>query len=309
MDRGQLYQFFYFLFDFPPILSQVYRSTSPKEQTSQYFRFTQVGKCQKLTKHQIHCSNNRHRISQQVALGDRVEATQVSKARGTNVHTVRPLASITDNVHAHLALWCLDGGVCVAWWDGVSLGVQQEVVDEGLHVLLHGGTRGRGDLVVLNLDGTRGHLVEALVDDAEGLAELLHSAEVSVVAVAINTDWHVELDLVIGVIGRRLADVPWNTGSSEHDTREREVESIGGGDDTDATETVDPNTVVRQHLFGFVDTVAELGGPLVDVIEETDGDILGNTTRSDVRGVETGARDTLIEFLVLEDGWLACVLI
>lgn len=214
------------------------------------------------------------------------------------MHTVRPLASITDDVNAHLALWCLDGGVCVAWWDGVSLGVQQEVVDEGLHVLLHGGTGRRGDLVVLNLDGAGRHLVEALVDDAEGLAELLHSAEVSVVAVAIDTDWHIELDLVIGVIGGRLADVPWDSGSSEHDTREGEVEGVSGGDDTDTTETVDPDTIVRQHLFGFVDTVAELGGPLVDVIEEADGNVLRDTTRSDVCGVKTGARDTLIEFLV-----------
>lgn len=37
MDRGQLYQFFHFLFDFPPILSQVYRSTSPKEQKKSVF--------------------------------------------------------------------------------------------------------------------------------------------------------------------------------------------------------------------------------------------------------------------------------
>lgn len=29
-DRGQLYSFFYFVFDFSPILSQVYRSTSPR---------------------------------------------------------------------------------------------------------------------------------------------------------------------------------------------------------------------------------------------------------------------------------------
>lgn len=301
MDHGQLYHFFhflYFLFDFPLLLSQVYRSTSPKEQNSQYFRSTQVRKRQKLTKHQIHCSNNRHGVSQQVALGDRIETTQVSESRGTDVHTVWPLASVTDNVHAHLALWCLDDRVRVAWGDDVSLGVQKEVVDEGLHVLLHGGTGRRGDLVVLDLDGAGGHLVEALVDDAEGLAELLHSAEISVVAVAIHTDWHIELDLVVRVIGGGLADVPWDSGSSEHDTGEGEIESIGGGDDTNATETVDPNAVVRQHFFGLVDTVTELGGPLVDVIEKADGDVLGDTTWSDVCGVETSARDTLIEFLV-----------
>lgn len=240
-----------------------------------------------------------------MALGDCVEAAQVSKARGTDVHTVWPLTSVTHDVHTHLALWCLDGGIRVAWWNGVSLGVQQEVVDEGLHVLLHGSTRRRGDLVVLNLDGAGGHLVEALVDDAEGLAEFLHSAEVSVVAIAIDTDWHIEFDFAISVIRRRLANVPWDSGSSEHNTREGEVESISGGDDTDTTKTVDPDTVVCQHFFGFIDTVAELGGPLVDVVEQADGDILGDATGSDVCGVETGARDTLIEFLFWEDGLLA----
>ena len=37
-----------------------------------------------------------------------------------------------------------------------------EVVNEGLHALLHGRTRGRGDLVVIDLDSTGRHLVETL---------------------------------------------------------------------------------------------------------------------------------------------------
>lgn len=298
MDHGQLYQFFDFFFDSPQYYHKSTGQPHLRNKIVSIVSFLRLEIVKKLTKHQIHCSNDCHRISQQVTLGDCVETTQVSKARCTNVHTVWPLASVTDNVHAHLALWCLNGGVRVAWWDDVSLGVQKEVVDKRLHVLLHCGTRRRGDLVVLDLDGTGGYLVDTLVDDAERLAELLHSAEVSVVAVAIDTDWHIELDLVIGVIGGGLADIPRNSRSSKHNTREGEVESIGGGDNTNTTKTVDPDTVVRQHFFGLVDTVAELGGPLVDVIEQADGDILRDATRSDVCGVETGARDTLIEFLV-----------
>jgi hypothetical protein len=171
------------------------------------------------------------------------------------------------------------------------------VVDEGFHVLLHGSTGWRGDFVVLDADRTSRHLVEALVDDAQGLAELLHTAQVTVVAVAVDTDRHVELDLAVRVIGGALADIPGNTRTTEHDTGEGEVESIGGRDDTDTTETVDPDTVVRQHLLGLVDTVTELGGPLVDIIEEANGNILMNTAGTDIGGVETGTRDSLIEFL------------
>jgi hypothetical protein len=54
-------------------------------------------------------------------------------------------------------------------------------MDQGLHGFLHGRS-GRGyDLLVVNLDGTEGHLVETLRDDSEGFTEFLNSAEVSVV--------------------------------------------------------------------------------------------------------------------------------
>jgi hypothetical protein len=70
------------------------------------------------------------------------------------------------------------------------------VVDEGFHRFLHGCT-GRGDdLVVIDLDGSGWHLVEALpvswvscsdematylIDDPQRLSEFLYSTQVSVV--------------------------------------------------------------------------------------------------------------------------------
>jgi hypothetical protein len=53
------------------------------------------------------------------------------------------------------------------------------MVDERLHGLFHGGSRGRGNLVVVDLDNTERHFVQALVDDSKRLSHLLHSAEVS----------------------------------------------------------------------------------------------------------------------------------
>lgn len=260
---------------------------------------------QLLTEHQIHRSNHGHSISKQVASRDVVKATQVCETGGTDVAAVWPLATVTDKIHSHLSLGSLDHGIRLTRWHGVTLGVKQEVVDQGLHVLLHGGTRGRGDLVVFDSYRSSGHVVQTLVDDTEGLAEFLHAAQVSVVAVTVDADWDIKFDLVICVVRLALSDIPRHTGTSKHDTGERKVESICSRHNTDTLQSVDPNTVVRQHLFSFVNTVAELGGPLVNVVEKAHGDILVNTTGADVCSVQTGTRYTFVEFLF---GWLAdCV--
>ena len=71
------------------------------------------------------------------------------------------------------------------------------------------------------------------MDDVEGLAELLHTAQVSVVAVAIDADGNVEVDLVVCVVRLALPDIERHAGASEHDTGEGEVERLGGRDNTD----------------------------------------------------------------------------
>lgn len=242
-------------------------------------------------------TNNSHSIGQQVTTGNLVESTQVGKTRSTDLAPVGSLATITDQVHGHLALGSLNGRVGLTRRHRVTLSVQKEVVDQSLHVLLHGSTRRRRHLVVLNLDGARGHLVQALVDDAEGLTELLHTAEVAVVAVTVDTNGDVELDLVVGVVGLGLADIPWHTGTTEHDTGETHVQCIRSVDNANTLGSGLPDTVVCEKFFGLIDTVTELSGPLVDIVQKTDWDILRDTTRADVGGVETGTGNTLVEFL------------
>jgi hypothetical protein len=232
-----------------------------------------------------------------VTLGDVIETTQVGKTRSANVASVWSLATIRNDVHTHLTLRGLDGRVGLTRRNGVALGVEQEVVNKSLHVLLHGGSRRRRDLVVLNTDGTCGHLVEALVDNAERLSKLLHSAKVSVVAVTVSSNGNVELNLVVGIIGLVLSDIERNTRTSKHNTSEGKVQGLSGGNNTNTPQSLNPDTVISQHLLGLVDSVAELGSPLVNIVEKANGDILMNTTGSNVGSVETGAGNTLVEFL------------
>jgi hypothetical protein len=171
------------------------------------------------------------------------------------------------------------------------------VVNQSLHVLLHGSTRRGHDLVVLDADGTSGHLVQALLDNAERLTELLHTAQVTVVAVTVDTNGNIELDLVVGIIRLRLADIPGNTGATEHDTSEGHVQSISSVNDTNTLGSGLPDTVIRKQLLSLIDTVTELGGPLVDIIQKAERNVLGDTTGANVGSVETGTRNTLVEFL------------
>jgi hypothetical protein len=103
--------------------------------------------------------------------------------------------------------------------------------------------------------------------------------------------------LVICVIRLALADIPWDTGTTKHHASKAKVECFSSGHDSDVLGTPNPDAVVCEKFFGFVNTIAELGRPLIDVVQKTYGDILRYTAGPDICGMETGAGNTLIEFL------------
>lgn len=228
---------------------------------------------------------------------DLIKAAQMRETGGADLAPIRPFAAIADDKDAHLALGRFDGAVGFPGRDGIAFGEEEEVVDECFHVLLHRCAGGRGDFVVFHSDGTGRHLVEALMDDAEGLPEFFHAAEVAVVAISVNAHGHVEVYLIVGIVRLAFPHVPGDARAAEHDARERVVESVGGGDDTDALGAAFPDAVVCEEFFGFVDAVAELGCPLVDVIEEADREIRVHAAGANVGRMETGAGHTFVEFL------------
>lgn len=227
---------------------------------------------------------------------DLIKPAQVREARRPDLAPVRPLAPVAHHIDAHLALGRLNRAVRLPRRDSVPLGEQQEMMNQRFHILFHRGARRRGNLVILDLDGTRGHLIQALVNDAEGLTEFFHAAEVAIVAVAVDADGDVEVDAVVGVVGGGFAHVPRHAGATEHDAGEGEVERLGRAHLADALGAPFPYAVVGQELFGFVDAVAELRRPLVDVVQEAEGNVLRDAAGADVRGVEPGAGDALVEF-------------
>src|SRR3546814_15781451 len=81
-------------------------------------------------------------------------------------------------------------------------------MDQRFHRLLHLAALGRDDLAVEARDRARGHVAQALLDDARRLIDFLHADHEAVVAVAARADRNVDFHRGLGVIGLRLAAIP-----------------------------------------------------------------------------------------------------
>ncbi len=219
----------------------------------------------------------------------------MSESRRSNVTSVRFARAIGDQVHAHLALGRLDGRVGVTGRHLVALGEQLKVVNQRLHGLLHLGTTRRHHLVIVGAHLAHGHLVQALLDDAQALSHLLHADQVAIVGVAVDADGHVELDLVVGVVRLTLAQVPLDARAAQHGAAEAQVERVLGRHDADADRARSPQAIRREQVFYFVQALTELADERVNVVHETDGQVVGDSARTNVSGVETRARHSLVE--------------
>jgi hypothetical protein len=94
-----------------------------------------------------------------MASANLVHRPQVRKTRRADLTPVWPLAPITHDKDTHLTLRRLDRTICLPRRHRIPLRIQQEMVNQRLHVLLHGSSWRWHDLVILDLDSTRRHFV------------------------------------------------------------------------------------------------------------------------------------------------------
>src|SRR6185312_13774903 len=146
-----------------------------------------------LAEHDVERADDRHHIGKHVPAAHRVDRLEKGEARRADFATIGAIAAVGDEIDAELALGRFDGGVGLAGGHVIALGVELEEVDKRLHRALHLDARRRRDFVVVDHHRARGHFLEALTDDAQALAHLLHAYEVARPAIAVPADRHVEL--------------------------------------------------------------------------------------------------------------------
>ena len=205
-----------------------------------------------------------------MAAGHFVHAGQVSIARGTNLHAVGFVRPIGNEVNAELALRVLDGGVGFARRNVNAFGEELEVVNQLFHVGFHVFAGRRRHLVVLGDDRTRilAQPLNTLLDDAVGLEHFLHPDQVAIIAVAIDPDRHVEINLVVGGVGLLLAQIPGKTRTAEHGAREAHLQRTLGADHADIDQALFPDPVVGQQRMVLAVILREAVGEILEEVEQ-----------------------------------------
>src|SRR5262249_40875851 len=152
-----------------------------------------------------------------------------------------------DEIDAELALWRFNRRIGLARWHVKAFGVELEVVNQRLHGALHLASPRRRYLVIGRTMGPAWHPRDALLDDPEALAHLLHSDEISVVAIAVPADGNIELHSIVGHVGLRLAQIPVRARGPQHGAREPPVERLGQGHHANIDQTLLEDPVLREQ--------------------------------------------------------------
>src|SRR3569833_862584 len=93
-----------------------------------------------LTEHDIERPQHGGHVRQHVAAAEEIHGAQMGKTLRLDRAAVGFVGPVRDKVDAELTLGGLDGGVDLASWHLVALGIELEVMDERFHRLLHLGT-------------------------------------------------------------------------------------------------------------------------------------------------------------------------
>ena len=222
-------------------------------------------------------------------------AARCGIAARPDLAAVGPVGAVGDQIDAELALRRLDRGVGLAGRHMKAFGVKLEVMDERFHRPLELGPLGRGDLLILELDRSLGHPIEALGHDLERLAHLGHAHHVAIEAVAVAADRDVEVELLVDLVGLALAQIPREPGGAQHGPGEAQVLRLVGGDHADVDQPLAEDPVVGDQPLDVVEQRREGRHPGPDVVLEPGRQVARDPARAVVVGVQAGARHPLVE--------------
>ncbi len=168
-----------------------------------------------------------------------------------------------------------------------------EMVDQAFHVPHHVRLGRRDDLGRVRDDGTLGHLIQTLGDDAAALAHLLHPHPVAVVGVAVLADRHLPLDLAVGAVRLQLPHVVGDSGGPEHRPGEAEVDGVLGRNDRHVPGAADPDPVRLEQLVILLDVAGKGGQEGLQPLDQIRREVAVHPADTEVVERQPGAAELL----------------
>ena len=105
---------------------------------------------------------------------------------------------------------------------------------------------------MVGLVGAGGHVVQALADDAQALADFLHPHHAAVVAIAVGGQGHFKVELVVAAVGALLAQVPVEASGAHAGAGDAPLDGLRAVVLADADGAPLEDAVLRCHLVVVV---------------------------------------------------------
>src|SRR2546423_9356549 len=126
-------------------------------------------------------------------------------------------------------------------------------MDDRLHTLAELASWWQRHLPVVRQPRTIRQVVHGLLEDAKALPHLRDAYGVSVKAITVFAQRHLEVVLLVAAIGEGLPDVVVDTGGAQHGTGHTNLDRFLIGQDADSGKALAPDWVRGQHRLKVVD--------------------------------------------------------
>ena len=159
-----------------------------------------------------------------------------------------------------------------------------------VHGALFGRRRG---LRMRRLVRPLGHVVQALFDNAQALADFIDAHPGAVVAVAVAVHRHVEIKTLVSAVGAIPAHIEVHARGAQARPGDAPVQGFFAGVDADALGALFEDAVVHGHLFEVIEARGHPVHKIFDHGLPALGQVLGDATNPKPGGVHTPAGNRL----------------
>ena len=151
-----------------------------------------------------------------------------------------------------------------------TFGKELEMVNQFFHVLLHCNPRRRRNLMVIDYHRSRilAQPLNALLDDAVGLAKFLNSYQIPVIAVAIDPDRYVKIHPIVHFIRLFLPQIPFHPRTPQHRAGKAQCPGAFRRHHPNTYQTLFPDTIIGKQSLVLIDITWKPVGKIFDEIQQ-----------------------------------------
>jgi hypothetical protein len=95
-----------------------------------------------------------------------------------------------------------------------------------------------------------------------------------VITITVRSNGDIKLEVFVAIVRLHLAQIPLDPRASQHDPAEPIVKRVLSRHNPDVLGTLNPESILSEHVFYFIQTRGERRNEVVNVVQQANGDVL-----------------------------------